>query len=365
MTALARGIGSRLGQAIGLLLAVVVVVFFLIQLAPGDAALYLAGDQGVGDAEFLAQVRADYGLDRPLLIQLGTYVGNVAQLNLGESIYFNEPVLGLIVERLFATVLLAGTSLLFAVGLGVAIGVYTARRPESPMSSAATVTSLVGFSTPVFYSAIMVIVLFAAKWSLLPVGGMEDVRYDGNWVGETIDLLQHLILPALSLGIIYLAIYSRLARASMLEVLESGGGDHGNDGVPKSVFVDNDSLSGALCSGSADVVRLQNLEHRSSGQPGVDSQIDDAETERREDEVLKKVDGLADPVTVVTDVFDTTYGEQPPLCGKEDDKHDRRVKDRCRKPDQARHRCSRGHRAFGPSGGVHADGHPQPHCEEK
>ena len=221
MTALARGIGSRLGQAIGLLLAVVVVVFFLIQIAPGDAALYLAGDQGVGDAEFLAQVRADYGLDRPLLVQLGTYVGNVAQLNLGESIYFNEPVLGLIVERLFATVLLAGTSLLFAVGLGVAIGVYTARRPESSMSSAATVSSLVGFSTPVFYSAIMFIVLFAAKWSLLPVGGIEDVRYEGNWVGETIDLLQHLILPALSLGIIYLAIYSRLARASMLEVLES------------------------------------------------------------------------------------------------------------------------------------------------
>ena len=221
MTALARGIGSRLGQAIGLLLAVVVVVFFLIQIAPGDAALYLAGDQGVGDAEFLAQVRADYGLDQPLLVQLGTYVGNVAQLDLGDSIYFNEPVLGLIVERLFATVLLAGTSLLFAVGLGVAIGVYTARRPESSMSSAATVSSLVGFSTPVFYSAIMFIVLFAAKWSLLPVGGIEDVRYEGNWVGETIDLLQHLILPALSLGIIYLAIYSRLARASMLEVLES------------------------------------------------------------------------------------------------------------------------------------------------
>jgi len=202
-------------------LAVVVVVFFLIQIAPGDAALYLAGEQGVGDAEFLAKVRAEYGLDQPLLVQLGTYVGNVAQLNLGESTYFNEPVLGLIVERLFATVLLAGTSLLFAVGLGVAIGVYTARRPESPTSSAATVASLVGFSTPVFYSAIMFIVVFAAKWSLLPVGGIEDVRYDGNWVGETIDLLQHLVLPALSLGIIYLAIYSRLARASMLEVLES------------------------------------------------------------------------------------------------------------------------------------------------
>jgi len=221
VTALARAIGIRLGLAIGLLLAVVVVVFFLIQLAPGDAALYLGIQQGVGDPEYLAGLRADYGLDRPLLVQLGSYVGQVAQLDLGQSTYFERPVLDLILDRLFATVLLAGTSLLFAVGLGVAIGVYTARRPESPMSSAATVTSLVGFSTPVFYSAIMVIVLFAAKWSLFPVGGMEDVRYDGNWVGETIDLLQHLVLPALSLGIIYLAIYSRLARASMLEVLES------------------------------------------------------------------------------------------------------------------------------------------------
>ena len=221
MTALARGIGSRLGQAIGLLLAVVVVVFFLIQIAPGDAALYLAGEQGVGDAEFLAQVRAEYGLDRPLLAQLWTYVVNIAQLDLGKSTYFEEPVLGLILDRLFATVVLAGSALLFAVAVGVAIGVFTARRPESPASSFVTATSLVGFSTPVFYSAVMFIVVFAAKWGLFPVGGIEDVRYQGNWIGESIDFLQHLVLPALSLGIIYLAYYSRLARASMLEVLES------------------------------------------------------------------------------------------------------------------------------------------------
>tara|TARA_B100000700_G_scaffold163062_1_gene180502 strand:+ start:1830 stop:2816 length:987 start_codon:yes stop_codon:yes gene_type:complete len=221
VTALARGIGSRLGQAIGLLLAVVVVVFFLIQIAPGDAALYLAGEQGVGDAEFLAQVRAEYGLDRPLLAQLWTYVVNIAQLDLGKSTYFEEPVLGLILDRLFATVVLAGSALLFAVVVGVAIGVFTARRPESPASSLVTATSLVGFSTPVFYSAVMFIVVFAAKWGLFPVGGIEDVRYQGNWIGESIDFLQHLVLPALSLGIIYLAYYSRLARASMLEVLES------------------------------------------------------------------------------------------------------------------------------------------------
>ena len=221
MTALARGIGIRLGLAVGLLLAVVVVVFFLIQIAPGDAALYLGAEQGFGDAEYLAKLRSQYGLDRPLLVQLGAYIGNVAQLDLGESTYFNQPVLSLILDRLFATVLLASTALLFAVVVGVALGVFTARRPESLASHGVTVMSLLGFATPVFWSALMVIVVFAAKWGILPVGGIEDVRYDGNWFGETLDLLEHLVLPAASLGIIYLAIYSRLARASMLEVLES------------------------------------------------------------------------------------------------------------------------------------------------
>ena len=221
MTALARGIGIRLGLAVGLLLAVVVVVFFLIQIAPGDAALYLGAEQGIGDAEYLAKLRSQYGLDRPLLVQLGAYIGQVAQLDLGESTYFNQPVLSLILDRLFATVLLASTALLFAVVVGVALGVFTARRPESLASHGVTVMSLLGFATPVFWSALMVIVVFAAKWGILPVGGIEDVRYDGNWFGETLDLLEHLVLPAASLGIIYLAIYSRLARASMLEVLES------------------------------------------------------------------------------------------------------------------------------------------------
>jgi len=221
--ALARGIGIRLGLAVGLLLAVVVVAFFLIQIAPGDAALYLAGEQGAGDAEFLAKIRAQYGLDRPVLVQLGAYVGNIAQLDLGKSFYFNEPVLGLILDRLFATVLLTSTALLFAVTVGVAVGVFTARRPESLPSQGVTVLSLVGFSTPVFWLGLMFIVVFAAghPWNILPVTGIEDVRYHGNWFGETVDLLQHLVLPAGVLGVVYLAFYSRLARASMLEVLES------------------------------------------------------------------------------------------------------------------------------------------------
>jgi len=245
--ALARGIGLRLIQAGGLLLAVVVLNFLLIQIAPGDAALVLAGQYGSGDPEFLAQVRADYGLDQSLLVQLGAYLGNVARLDFGRSFFFNQPVLDLIADRLFATLLLAGTALAFAMVVGVLLGVFTARRPESPVSHGVTVMSLVGYALPVFWTGIMLIILFASKWDLLPVSGMSDLRYKGGRFGRALDTVEHLILPALTLGIIYLAYYSRLARASMLEVLES---DYIRTarakGVPERVVVYKHALRNAL-----------------------------------------------------------------------------------------------------------------------
>ena len=221
MLALARGIGLRLIQAFGLLIAVIVLNFILIQIAPGDAALVLAGEQGSGTPEQLAKIRADYGLDRPLLIQLLSYIGNVLQLDLGQSFYFMRPVLDLIQEKLFATVLLAGTALTFALTVGVVLGVFTARRPESLASSGVTIMSVVAYALPVFWTAIMFLIVFVAKLDLLPIGGIEDPRYEGGFFGELLDIVEHLILPAFTLGLIYLAYYSRLARASMLEVLES------------------------------------------------------------------------------------------------------------------------------------------------
>ena len=221
MLALARGIGLRLIQAFGLLIAVIVLNFILIQGAPGDAALVLAGEQGSGTPEQLAKIRADYGLDRPLLIQLLSYIGNVLQLDLGQSFYFMRPVLDLIQEKLFATVLLAGTALTFALTVGVVLGVFTARRPESLASSGVTIMSVVAYALPVFWTAIMFLIVFVAKLDLFPIGGIEDPRYEGGFFGELLDTVEHLILPAFTLGLIYLAYYSRLARASMLEVLES------------------------------------------------------------------------------------------------------------------------------------------------
>ena len=130
-------------------------------------------------------------------------------------------MLDLILDRLWPTMLLVGVALGFAIVGGVLVGTFTARRPESPVSHTVTILSLVGYSMPVFWTGIMLIILFASVWKLLPVSGMHDIRFDGGFFAEILDVGEHLILPATTLGLIYLAQYSRLSRASMLEVLQS------------------------------------------------------------------------------------------------------------------------------------------------
>ena len=216
-----RSIAARIAQALGLILTVVALNFLLIHIAPGDPATVIVGESGAGDPELLAEIRAQYGLDRPVIVQLASYVGRVATGDLGESYFFNQSVSSLIANRLWPTVLLVATALTFAVVAGTLVGVFTARRPESPLSHSATVLALVGFSMPVFWTGIMLVILFASVWNLLPVQGWHDVSYTPGVLGNIADVAEHLVLPALTLGLIYLAQYSRLSRASMLEVLES------------------------------------------------------------------------------------------------------------------------------------------------
>jgi len=216
-----RSITARIAQAIGLILAVVCLNFLLIHITPGDPATVIVGESGAGDPELLEQIRAQYGLDRPVIVQLLSYVGQVATGDLGDSYFFNQSVTSLILQRLWPTVLLVGTALAFAVAAGTMVGVATARRPESPLSHGATVLALVGFSMPVFWTGIMLVILFASAWKLLPVQGWHDVSYPDGLFWNMLDVGEHLVLPALTLGLIYLAQYSRLSRASMLEVLES------------------------------------------------------------------------------------------------------------------------------------------------
>ena len=145
-----KQIAARIAWSVGLILAVIVMCFSLVHLAPGDAALVIAGDSGAGDPELIEQIREDLGLDDPYLVQLSRYVGDVASGDFGTSYRFNEPVTSLIGDRIWPTILLVTTALLFAIVIGVLVGVFTARRPESPVSHGVTVFCLVGYSMPVF-----------------------------------------------------------------------------------------------------------------------------------------------------------------------------------------------------------------------
>lgn len=216
-----KPVAARTAQALGLIVAVMCLNFLLIHLTPGDPAIVIAGESGAGDPEVIEDIRARYGLDRPVVTQLTSYLGRVATGDLGESYFFNRSVSSLIAERLWPTVLLVGTALAFSFIVGTLVGVAAARRPRSPLSHATTALALVGFSMPVFWTGIMLVILFGSVWKLLPVQGWHDATYSPGLIGSSLDVAEHLVLPALTLGLIYLAQYSRLSRASMLEVLES------------------------------------------------------------------------------------------------------------------------------------------------
>jgi peptide/nickel transport system permease protein len=212
----------RLALAFGLVLAVLALNFTLIHAAPGDPAQVIAGEMGGADEAAMASIRKAYGLDRPLHEQFFTYIGRSLQGDLGQSYLYNKPVSELILDRLGPTILLVLTALLGAIVIGTLLGVLASRRPDSLFSGAVTVFSLIGYAMPVFWTGILLVILFGKVWPIMPIAGMRDVRMMGAGpLANALDVLHHLVLPAVTLGLIYLAQYSRLARASMLEVLGS------------------------------------------------------------------------------------------------------------------------------------------------
>ena len=216
-----RGALRHIVNAVGLLLAVVVLNFTLIQAAPGDPAVVIAGEMGGASPQILADIRARYGLDKSKGEQLATYVGKVAKGDFGYSFYFNQPVTGLILQRLPATLLLVLTSLGLSAAIGAGLGILTARRPRSLTSQAITVVAIAGYSAPVFWTGLMLLVLFASVWPMLPVSGMAEVAVPRHGVAYVLDVARHLILPAATLAIVYVAQYSRLAHTSMGDVLRA------------------------------------------------------------------------------------------------------------------------------------------------
>lgn len=212
---------ARVLQGLLLVLAVVVLNFVLVHAAPGDPVETLAGASGGMSEALKAELYARYGLDQPLLVQLGVYLRQVVSGDLGYSYFFNLPVSGLIAERVPATLLLVLSAVFSAFLVGTALGVLASRRPNGWLSQSINVLSLVGFAAPVFWMGLLLVILFASVWPIFPVSGMRDIESSGQGIHDVLDVLHHVVLPALTLGLVYLAQYSRLARAAMLDVLGS------------------------------------------------------------------------------------------------------------------------------------------------
>ncbi|WP_048646988.1 ABC transporter permease [Nitratireductor soli] len=213
-----RFILMRLGKAAIILVAILTLNFFLIHAAPGDPAAVMAGEAGAADAKFIAQLREQFGLDKPLLTQLAIYLKGVLQLDLGYSYRQQMPVADLIFSRLPATLLLTMTAFVISLLLGTVAGVLASARVGKWSDTAISTLALLFYATPLYWAALMAVLLFSVYFNWLPGFGYETVGANYTGLRRVLDIGQHLILPATTLGLFFMAVYMRMTRASMLEV---------------------------------------------------------------------------------------------------------------------------------------------------
>lgn len=204
-------------QAVPTVLGIVILNFFLLQLAPGDAADVLAAEAGSATVETMAEIRNRFGLDLPVLHQLMNYLGNLAQFSLGFSPRYGMPVADLIGQRLPGTLALMGAALGIAIFVGVFLGSIMALSGKLP-DRIISIGSLIFYSVPGFWIGLMLILTFSVKLGWLPSGGDSTIGSSLTGFSALLDRLRYIVLPALSLALYFLAIYARLTRAAMLEV---------------------------------------------------------------------------------------------------------------------------------------------------
>ncbi|HET9763394.1 MAG TPA: ABC transporter permease [Casimicrobiaceae bacterium] len=212
-----RYVARRLALAVPTILTIVVLNFALVHLAPGDAADVLAGEAGSATPEYMAQLKQKFGLDKPLHVQLGVYLQRVVTLDLGYSFRHNMSVSQLIATRLGPTLLLMLTVFALSVGFGVLLGAVAARNLNRWRDNLISILAVLAYATPVFWAGLMLIVVFSVKLGWLPVSGMEEVAAFNEGWARVADIVRHLVLPAITLTLFYLALYTRLMRASVLD----------------------------------------------------------------------------------------------------------------------------------------------------
>jgi len=220
-----RYLGRRLLEAIPLVLGIATVVFFVVNLAPGDPARYLLSPGMTADV--LARVRHEFGLDQPLLVRYLKWLGALLRGDLGYSYTYGRSVLDVLLGFLPNTLLLSGCALVLAFGTGIVLGTVQAVRQHSATDSVLSVVLLFFYSMPSFWLALMMIMVFSLfarnvwHWPIwFPASGMGNASHDLLPPGaRTLDTLKHLVLPATSLALVLAAGIARYMRASMLEVI--------------------------------------------------------------------------------------------------------------------------------------------------
>ena len=212
-----RYVLKRLLQALPIVLAIVVVNFFLLHMAEGDAVDVLAGEAGSATPEYMAELRRKFGLDKPLPVQLAIYLKNVLTFDLGYSFRHEMPVSRLVLDRFIPTLLLMVGTIVLAVGVGILLGLLAAIGLNTWRDNLISIFALVTYATPLFWVGLMMIVVFALNLGWFPTSGMETVAaFHGGW-DRVWDIAHHLVMPTVTLSLFYLALYTRLMRASMLE----------------------------------------------------------------------------------------------------------------------------------------------------
>ena len=214
---LARTLGVRLLLAVPVVLGILVLNFFLIHLAPGDAASVLAGESGAATPEYMDVLRHKFGLDRPLGAQFVAYLANMLHGDLGFSFRNDSSVASLILDRLGPTALLMLSAFAIALVVGTLLGLVAATGRSRWRDTVISLVSLIAYATPGFWLGLMMIVVFAIRLEWLPTSGFDTVGSEAEGWAETRDVGRHLVMPAMSLALFYLAVYARVMRAAVLE----------------------------------------------------------------------------------------------------------------------------------------------------
>ncbi len=201
----------RVASTVPVMLIVAVVIFAMLRLTPGDPAVVIAGDQAT--AEQIARIRASLGLDLPIHVQFLTWISQIMRGDLGTSIFTNMPVSTLIGQRLEPTLMLTLTTVIFSVSVAVPLGVWAAWRAGSWTDRLIMMFSVLGFSFPVFVLGYLLIYQFGLTLKWLPTQGYKSPFTDPLGFARTI------VMPTITLGMIYIALVTRITRASVLEVL--------------------------------------------------------------------------------------------------------------------------------------------------